>query len=774
MKNRKIKKGLVILLAFALIGGIGLWKGAAEVQAYEFAMTGASQAGTVTIEPVKGSAQANGFYNLGGYQVTYTIAKDNWTAFDDNFGGYFYIGNQLNVSGGCSFGYHQPGGAIWESGAVQLGSLGDGQLVARCDVSAGSVSCSFRVKSLSELPAYIVYAYQPASGAYQHLTAEYGSTHHVWYYRELRNTAVSPAPELDTTAPSLTVSVTPSGDTVKASGKVWSKSAVIKAAAKDDQAGPGGIRVYLKGQLVKEAANSAGGTFMEASYAVNQNGTFQVVAYDRLNNTSNYADAAVECIDIQAPVIRSLKPETEELCRSTLLTVEAADTGCGLAKLAYSWNDGPWSDEKQIKADHNGSYSVRVRDALGNETKSTIEITNIDNEPPVINFRQIQKGKRVRIGEILWSTEAEMEIEVFDKISGIKEIKVFNPRDEEILSWKDNKELKTSVIIKAKNLQKGNYKILAVDMLENQTEQKGVQILYVDNTPPLISKFETVKTDQGTYRLVVTAKDNEGGCGLPEQPYSFDGGKTWQKEPYMTVEKNGIYKVLVRDALNLQTSSSLKADSIEEKKGDLPKEPKEEKTEEGKSEDKAVKEQSPVTDRNNKAKTVKSKSGNEEKEKAGAVGKKNPAVSIYRKTVSANETYSEPEKETIDRIEPDHTGEKDVIGRGILIVLGLLFAAGALGLLLYLLLSWLHYSCLVWGIEENGGRCRLCRLPVRSRDGEWQVKVPDHKLGTHGTGQYLFVFHPSFIKEESPCSIIIFIDERTLREQLEEEISVSI
>ncbi|MBD5539871.1 MAG: hypothetical protein HDR00_01515 [Lachnospiraceae bacterium] len=759
MKNRKIKKGLAILLMFALIGGIRLWKGAAEVQAYQFAMTGASQTGTVTIEPVKGSTQVNGFYGLGGYQVTYTITKDNWTAFDDNFGGYFYIGNQLNVSGGCSFGYHHSGGTIWESGAVQLGSLGDGQLVSRCDVSSGSVSCTFRVNSLSELPAYIVYAYEPASSAYLHLTEEYGSTHHVWYYRELRNVEVSALPNLDTTAPALTVSVMPAGDTATVAGKIWAKSAVIKASAKDDQARPGGIGIYLKGKLVKEAENSTGAALMETSYTVNQNGTYQVRAYDKLNNASDYKDAVVSCIDIQAPVIKSLKPETEELCRSTLLTVEAADAGCGLAELAYSWNGGAWSSENKMKADHNGSYSVKVRDALGNETESRIDVTNIDDEPPAINCRQIQKGKTARVGEILWSTEAEMEIEVSDKTSSVKEIKVLGDEDREVLGWKGDKELKTSVIIKAQNLKNGNYKIIATDMLGNKAE-KNVKIMYVDNLSPVINKFETERTKEGLYRLVVTARDNEGGCGLAERPYSFDGGKTWQSEPYLTIGQNGTYKVIVRDALNLQSTASVKADSVGEKQQDAEKR------------DEVENKEKPEKNKNHKP-AVKEKRENNIAGKAETADKK-PDISVYRKTVSANEAYSEPEKESIDRIEAGGAGEKDAIGRSILIVLGLLFALGALGLLLYLFLSWLHYSCLVYGIEENGGQIRLCRLPVKSRDGEWQVKVPDHKLGNHGTGQYLFVFHPAFVKEESPCAVIIFIDGRTLREQLEEEISVSI
>lgn len=768
MKNRKIKKGLALLLMFALIGGIRLWKGAAEVQAYQFTTTGASQAGTVTIEPVKGSTQVNGFYGLGGYQVTYTITKDNWTAFDNNFGGYFYTGNQLNASGGCSFGYHHSDGSIWESGAVQLGSLRDGQLVSRCDVSGGSVSCTFRINSLSELPAYIAYAYEPTSSAYLHLTEEYGSTHHVWYYRELRNVKVSSVSNLDTTAPALTVSVTPAGDTVTVAGKIWAKSAVIKASARDDQARPGGIGIYLKGKLVKESGNSAGGVLMETAYTVDQNGTYQVKAHDKLNNTSDYKDAVVNCIDTQAPVIKSLKPETEELCRSTLLTVEAADAGCGLAELAYSWNDGAWSNENEMEADHNGSYSVRVRDALGNETESKIEVTNIDNEPPVINYQQIQKGKTAKVGEIMWSTEAEMEIEVSDKTSSVKEIRVFGDKDREVLLWKGDKDLKTSVIVKAQNLKSGNYKISATDMLGNKTE-RNVKVMYVDNLPPVISKFETERTKEGFYRLVVTARDNEGGCGLAERSYSFDGGKTWQREPYLTIGKNGTYKVIVRDALHLQSTASLKADSVEEKQQG------------GEKGNDSSKEESAGDEIKNKEKNRNHKPAVKEKRKESEIAgksetadKKMPDISVYRKTVSANETYSGPEEETIDRIEAGDAGEKDAIGRSILIVLGLLFAMGALGLMLYLFLSWLHYSCLVYGIEENGGQSRLCRLPVSSRDGEWQVKVPDHKLGTHGTGQYLFVLHPAFVKEESPCAVIIFIDGRTLREQLEEEISVSI
>ncbi len=63
---------------------------------------------------------------------------------------------------------------------------------------------------------------------------------------------------------------------------------------------------------------------------------------------------------------------------------------------------------------------------------------------------------------------------------------------------------------------------------------------------------------------------------------------------------------------------------------------------------------------------------------------------------------------------------------------------------------------------------------MKLQDEKWQIRVPDNKLGTHGTGKYLLVFHPAFVKEESPAFVMIFLDKKALREQLEEEISVSI
>ena len=100
---------------------------------------GAEETGTVTVSVRSGAAWANGYSTLGGYRVTYTITRGDWTGFDDRFGGFFIVGNDMDVNGGCQFAYHTSGGEIWEDGAVTLGHLKDGRQIARCDVASAAL-----------------------------------------------------------------------------------------------------------------------------------------------------------------------------------------------------------------------------------------------------------------------------------------------------------------------------------------------------------------------------------------------------------------------------------------------------------------------------------------------------------------------------------------------------------------------------------------------------------------------------------------------------------
>lgn len=859
MKNRieKIKAermlaGIIITVLLCM----ALWTAkASDVFAYNFVRGGGEEAGTVTVSARAGANQVNGYSTLGGYRVTYTITGGDWTGFDDRFGGFFVVGNDMDVTGGCQFAYHTSGGEIWEDGAVTLGYLRDGRQIARCDVASGTVSCSFDVNSLEEIPAYIAYVYEPTSSAYIHINSDMGMNAHVWYYKSLKNLPVLGNESIDTEGPVLTPSVIPTGTTAEVGGKIWSTGARIQVRAEDGKSRPGGIRIYKAGNLIHEKDNPGNEVILETGYDVNENGSFQADAYDKLNNICDKISVDISCIDRQAPDIRSLKPETTDYVRETKLLAEASDTGSGLHAMAYSWNGGAWTDKKEFKVTANGIYTLKVRDALGNESSKTVTVSNIDREGPEITKNIKRTGRMATCRGVLWSTEAEISAEAVDSKSGMGKIRILNGKGESQAELQNTGNKTTDKLqlegIKIKN---DSYKIWASDMLGNTAITEAFEISHVDGEAPVIKELKTTSLEDGSVLLTVAAEDGEDGIGLDDEAYSFDGGKTWQKEAFINVRENGIYEVLVRDRLHQEVSEEKQIREVSLKeKPDTDKEDGDEgdkktdtekpdnqdkettdKQEPGNTEDKVEEpsepeepgqpgeggensgkepegenpsvnpsETSPVnpavipgsvtTPGQSIQKTTGSgRSGRNagktaenatEDEQADSVSKNSTGnTTVTKKRVIPEKTLKDAEEKVLSQISPgenrtgnENSGKKEqLVRKTILIVLGTIFGAGCVGLLLYLLLFYLRYSCVLYGIEENQEKHRICRLPLKEKEEEWQVVVPDHKLGLHGTGKYLLVFHPSFVKEETPAFVIIQIDGKALREKLEKEISLNI
>lgn len=797
MKNKikKIKAGRMLAgIAITALLCAAVWAAkASNVLAYNFVKGGAEEAGTVTITAKSGASQANGYSTPGGYRITYTITKENWTAFDDRSGGFFVVGSQMDIGGGCQFAYHISGGEIWEDGAVTLGYLRDGRQISRCDVASGTVSCSFDVNSLEEIPAYIAYAYEPAGGAYIHITSETGTNAHVWYYKSLKNVPVIGNNSIDTEAPLLTSSVIPTGATANVGGKIWSTGARIQLRAEDGKSRPGGIRIYKDGTLVHEKNNPGNTLILETSYDVNKNGNFQADTYDKLNNASNKIIVNVSCIDGQNPDISSLKAETADYVKETKLLTEASDAGCGLHALAYSWNNEAWTDKKEFKVTANGTYALKVRDALGNESRKTVTVSNIDREGPEITRKIARTGKTLTYQGVLWSTEAEISAQATDGKSGMGKIRIISDKDKTEAELQNTGDKSTDKLqlekIKIKN---GSYKIWASDMLGNIAVTETFELSHVDGKAPVIKELKTTPLEDGSVLLAVTADDGEDGIGLDNEAYSFDGGKTWQKKSSITIKENGTYKVLVRDRLHQETSKEKQITevSIKEKtdKDDGDGGNKETDTEKPDNQDKEDSGGATSSEQNLQKTTGSKKTGKtaknniEEKEEISVSKNDIGNTVVAKKHVIPEKALKDAEEKVLSEISPgadlkgDKTDNKEeqTVRKTILFILATLFATGCIGLILYLLLFYLRYSCVLYGIEEDQKRHRLCRLPLKEKEEEWQVTVPDHKLGLQGTGKYLLVFHPSFVKEETPAFIIIQIDGKVLREKLEEEISINI
>lgn len=383
---------LVVCLSMAVINVQNVW-------AYDYEKTGAYPGGTVTITALGGAQSANGYSTPGGYRVDYTLTG-NFIAFQELDGCDFYIGDQLNASGGCEFAY-KPNGVIWEQGALRLGAIYDGRVVGSAmPDETSTVRTSFVVSDLSELPNYIGYTYQPAGGAYVHISDPYGPKHHVWYYQSLKNVTPVNLNYIDGAAPSLQVGVLAAGTTATVNGKTWGTSAVIQANTSDNQSRPGGIRFYKNGSEMYNCINTSNVTTMTGQYTVNENGSYQVKAYDQLGNESAVSSITVDCVDRTAPVISSFNINTSGYCTSAVLTVAASDRESGLHGTAYSFNNGGWTNKNQITVTENGTYSVRVRDAVGNESSKTFTVSNIDRTLPTIHSIEQNQEKYCVLNEL--------------------------------------------------------------------------------------------------------------------------------------------------------------------------------------------------------------------------------------------------------------------------------------------------------------------------------------------------------------------------------------
>ena len=121
-----------------------------------------------------------------------------------------------------------------------------------------------------------------------------------------------------------------------------------------------------------------------ATYHVTQNGTYTLGIQAQGNtDLSQKISVTVNNIDNQAPTIHTFSKSTESWSQKVELCVRAEDTASGLAGQAYSYDGGAsWTDQSSFVVEQNGTYSVIVRDAVGNQSTAKTEVTTIDRTAP--------------------------------------------------------------------------------------------------------------------------------------------------------------------------------------------------------------------------------------------------------------------------------------------------------------------------------------------------------------------------------------------------------
>ena len=443
--------------------------------------------------------------------------------------------------------------------------------------------------------------------------------------------------------------------------------------------------------------------------------------------------------------------------------------------------------QTEYQIDGNGTYEVDCYDGLNYvSAKKSATVSFIDRVAPEISVEMTPKGKVVEYQGQLWSTGAVLRAEASDAQSGISKLCVQDALGNILYGLQSPADrTEQALILEEYEIKNGSYIIGASDALGNAAESEKVVAAYIDGGAPIIRSVSQESMGEGKILLTVEAVDE--GIGLGDEAYSIDGGKTWQKESVFEIEESGNYDIVVRDRLE-QTATK-------QEKVEIPKESGDENTDQDKdqdtSENQDQEKQQEVTESGN-AKNISDVINNPEAEKKGqyqtSVRKANTGKAS---DVSGNSTGQNKEETRIIRQEQDYADAEEkevsvisfdetdknktnVIPKALLLILAIVFLAGCLGLLLYLLLFYLRYSCVLYETEADEKKCRLCRIPVRQNGEDWFVEVPDRKLGVNGNNSYILKFHPSFIKEETPSWVVINIDGKTLREKLEEEIRFQI
>ncbi len=125
---------------------------------------------------------------------------------------------------------------------------------------------------------------------------------------------------------------------------------------------------------------------------ITQNGKWIAYCRDESGNTAQ-EEKDIVVVDNKAPVV-SLSLENETWCTENKILVDAKD---GLSvEYCYSClqtgEDSGWSTKNEFAISKNGTWIVKVRDAVGNMTEEEITIDNIDNHAPVIRKITEKKG----------------------------------------------------------------------------------------------------------------------------------------------------------------------------------------------------------------------------------------------------------------------------------------------------------------------------------------------------------------------------------------------
>lgn len=311
----------------------------------------------------------------------------------------------------------------------------------------------------------------------------------------------------------------------------------------------------------------------ENAFVIEQSGTYNVYVRDRLGNSTSLADEGksieITNIDTQAPDISGKQTPEGWTNGEVLLTATAEDGQSGLHENAYSWDGIEWLPIAERSISENGSFTLMVRDRLGNQSEYTFTVTNIDQELPVIGSWKVST-------EALTSEPVKVTVQAEDHESGLADwaysLDGEHWQSENIFMISENGTYNIYVRDKAGNVTSLEDQGDAVVISNIKPKQTGTTVTPTPPQPPknpgvgsphveLKLEISQGEWTDGKNKILVTAYDTESG--LAKEPYSYDGGQTWTDVAEYEITESGIYVVLVRNTVGKITQSVIEAVKVE-------------------------------------------------------------------------------------------------------------------------------------------------------------------------------------------------------------------
>lgn len=300
-------------------------------------------------------------------------------------------------------------------------------------------------------------------------------------------------------------------------------------------------------------------------FNITENGsyTFEVKADSNADTEKNTIVIDIDKIDKTAPVIGgySLNPDTWTRNNVVIKLQDISDKqpdggeGCGLDTLPFSYDGmNTWVSDTEYTVDKNGNYDIHVRDKLGNISSITATVNIIDKEAP-----NITKCVWDETPNLLFTT---VELEANDMMADGNE---GSGLADEAYSY-DGGKTWTSVASK-KLTENGTYTIKVRDNVGNETS-RIVSIDSLDTYGPKV--IYDYWPDGWTKDYVVidisaedVGADSLPGSGLPDNCYSYDGGKTWESDHTKAFRDNTTLDVAVKDNNDNITHVTIEINSID-------------------------------------------------------------------------------------------------------------------------------------------------------------------------------------------------------------------